>query len=192
VAGSGQSSVLASVSPLSRPQSFTKLRQAHQPSGIFSPQPLPEVKLTAPALWELGPFLIQVDQALPEHCKPNAHPEAPACRAGAEGEREIDAQDAAPSDIWASRRHVSRAGSTSVEYTARTQWRRVSNRRQRAEGSKRNAAKAKNGARGGGSHPRNARLNGKSRPRLRSPVELGWSGSLQRHLGTSAILTGKR
>ena len=30
-----------------------------RPSGIFSPQPLPEVKLTAPALRELGPFLIQ-------------------------------------------------------------------------------------------------------------------------------------
>jgi len=41
----------------------------------------------------------EVNQQLAEHGKPNAHPEAPACRAGAEGEREIDAQDAAPSDI---------------------------------------------------------------------------------------------
>ena len=53
------------------------------------------------------------------------------------------------------------------------QQRRANNRRQRAEGSKRNAAKAKNGARGGGSHPRNARLNGKSRPEAPPALRAG-------------------
>ena len=65
--------------------------------------------------------------------------------------------------------------STSLDYKAHTQRCRANNRRQRAGGSKRNAAKVKIGARCGRSHPLNARLNETLRA-FRRLVELGLKG----------------
>jgi hypothetical protein len=103
-------------------------------------------------------------------------PIAPLASAGVECEGTIDADHAAPAIFCNLRRRANRADSTSMEYTTHPLRSQAEKRRRRAQGNPRNYAKVKIEPPYGGLYPRNARLNGKSRPeairRLRAEGEV--------------------